>query len=58
MRARIEGDFIYVDDIIVGQGCNCCDQCHKEGIALINELNASDDKCDIVKEMFIWLGGS
>ena len=53
MRARIEGDFIYVDDIIVGQGCNCCDQCHKEGIALINELNSSDDKCDIVKEMFI-----
>lgn len=45
-------DVVLVDGIIIGQGCGC-KQCLKSCKALMNELNESDEKCDIVKEMFI-----
>lgn len=45
-------DVVLVDGIIVGQGYGC-KKCFESCKALMNELNDSDEKCDIVKEMFI-----
>lgn len=39
---------IYVDGIYIGRGMN-----REECIPLTDELNASDEKCDYLKEMFI-----
>ena len=45
-------DIVLVDDVIIGQGCGC-KVCYKSCVSLMDELNASNEKCDIVKEMFI-----
>lgn len=45
-------DIVLVDGVIIGQGCGC-KVCYNACVSLMNELNESDEKCDIIKEMFI-----